>query len=149
MIDKNIIIHEAEEYVYSDMTISETAASLGISKKTLQIHIKRLKKIDENLYKKVEAKKIISQQKGRIKGGQLGKTHSNYTKDEAEKIAKTIISKALSYKDAEQEFGIPKSTIYEIVHSDLVSKETRDKLDILAEANIHDITIEELARRKK
>ena len=60
-----------------------------------------------------------------------------------------MIDKALSYKDAEEKFGIPKSTIYELVHSELVSKELRDKLDILAEANIHDITMEELARRKK
>ena len=64
-------------------------------------------------------------------------------------MANAIITKALSYKDAEEEFKIPKSTIYEVVHSDLVSKELRDKLDILAEANIHDITTEELIRRTK
>lgn len=145
----DIIIYEAKEYVCSDMTVSETANYLGISKRTLQLHMKRLEKIDENLYRMVEEKKAASQQKGRIKGGESGKSHSKYTKDEAEEIAKTMICKALSYKDAEEEFKIPKSTIYEIVHSDLVSKETRDKLDILAEANIHDITMEELVRRKK
>ena len=53
MIDEKIIVHEAEEYVNNNMTIKETADSLGISRKTLQLHFKRLKKIDENLYKRV------------------------------------------------------------------------------------------------
>ena len=149
MIDEKIIVHEAEEYVNNNMTIKETADSLGISRKTLQLHFKRLKKIDENLYKRVEGKKALSQQKGRIKGGQIGKVKSKYTKKEADAIARTIINKSLSYKEAEDELGIPKSTIYEIVHSDLVSKSIRMELDILAEANIHDITTEELRRRKR
>ena len=149
MIDDNIIVKEAEEYVSNNKTVEETAKDLGISKRTLQLHFKRLQKINENLHKKVLEKQETAQQIGRIKGGQVGKSHSHFTKEQAEKIANTIITKALSYKDAEEEFGLPKSTIYEVVHSDLVSRELRDKLDILAEANIHDITVEELAKSKK
>ena len=46
-----------EEYVNNDLSVEETAKVLGIAKRTLQIHLKRLETIDENLYKKVEEKK--------------------------------------------------------------------------------------------
>lgn len=149
MIDENIIIHEAEEYVSNNKTMKETANDLHISKRTLQLHFKRLKDIDEKLYQEVINKQEKNQAEGRVKGGHLGKATSKFTSDDAERMAKIMVDKCLSYKDAEEEFGIPKSTIYEILHSDLVSKRTKDMLDILAEANIHDLTTEELLRRKR
>lgn len=148
-VEDNVIIHEAEEYVSNTKTVEETAADLGISKRTLQLHLKRLEQIDENLYKKVQEKQECAQQAGRVKGGQIGKSHSHYTKAQAEEIARTMIASNLSYNDASARFDIPKSTIYEILHSDLISEDIRKELDILAEANIHDISSEELLRRKR
>ena len=149
MIDNNVIIHEAEEYVNNSLSVEETAKVLGISKRTLQLHLQRIEKIDQNLYKRVQAKQQANQQAGRVKGGQTGKSHSHITKQQAEFIAKEMIKRGLTYRDAEAEFGIPKSTLYEVLHSDLVSKDLKDKLDILAEANIHDITTEELIERDR
>ena len=80
-LDNNVIIHEAEEYVSNTKTVEETAADLGISKRTLQLHLKRLEQIDENLHKKVLEKQERAQKAGRVKGGQIGKSHSSYTKE--------------------------------------------------------------------
>ena len=149
MIDNNIIIKEAETYLGSNGSIESVAKTLGISKRTLQLHIKKLEQIDKNLYNLVMKKKEENQRQGRIKGGEIGKATSKYTKEDAERIAKKMINLSLSYKQAEEYFKIPKSTIYEILHSDLLSQETRDLLDILTEANIHKITAEELVSRNK
>ena len=149
MVSDEVIIYEANEYLKSKKTIEETASDLGITKRTLQLHFKKLKNINEKLYKLVQEKKDANQREGRVKGGQIGKAHSNYTQERVEEIAMAIINQSLSYKEAEDILGIPKSTIYELVHGPLISKEIKDKLDILAEANIHDTTIEELSRRKK
>ena len=108
MIDENIIIHEAEEYVSNNKTMKETADDLHISKRTLQLHFKRLKDIDKKLYQEVMNKQEKNQAEGRVKGGHLGKATSKFTSDDAERM-----------------------------------------LDILAEANIHDLTTEELLRRKR
>ena len=148
MVDNNIIIYEAEEYVNNNLTVSQTAKVLGISKRTLQLHLRRLEQIDNNLYQQVQEKQKLNQQSGRVKGGQTGKSHSHITQEQAEYMASEMIKKNLTYRDAEEEFGIPKSTIYEVLHSDLVNKELRTQLDILAEANNRDMTPEDLLRRK-
>ena len=57
-VDNNVIIHEAEEYINNNLTVKETAAVLGISRRTLQIHFNRLESIDKNLYDKVRAKRL-------------------------------------------------------------------------------------------
>lgn len=149
MVTDEIIIYEANEYLKGNRSIAATATSLGITKKTLQLHFIRLKLISEKLYRLVEEKKESNQIEGRVKGGEIGKSHSKYTKQQAEEIATKMIDQNLTYKEAEELFGIPKSTIYELVHGPLVSKELKDALDVLAEANIHDTTIEELSRRKR
>ena len=41
MIDDNIIVKEAKEYVSNNKTVEETAKDLGISKRTLQLHFKK------------------------------------------------------------------------------------------------------------
>ena len=110
-------------------------------------HIKR-EQIDKNLYDKVRAKQEQNQQAGRIKGGQTGKSHSHITSEQAEYMASEIIKRSITYREAEEEFGIPKSTIYEVLHSDLVNEELKSKLDTLAEANNRDMTTEDLLRRK-
>ena len=47
------IIEEAKLYISNDKTISDTACDLGISKRTLQLHIKKLEAINPELYKLV------------------------------------------------------------------------------------------------
>ena len=47
-VDNNVIIYEAEEYINNNLTVKETAIVLSVSKRTLQLHFKRLKQIDKN-----------------------------------------------------------------------------------------------------
>lgn len=134
-MDNNVIIREAKEYISNDKTLSETAKVLGVSKKTLQLHFKELAVIDSKLSMLVEKKKSKNQVLGRIKGGALGKVTSSYEKEQILVIAKTIIRNELTYEEASLMFDIPKSTIYGLVHSDVVPKDIKDALDVVGYSN--------------
>ena len=138
------IINEAKTYLSNDKTVEETAKDLKISKRTLQLHLGKLKILAPELHKLVLAKKESMQIKGRIKGGQTGKVTPSYTKDEAEYVAKKIIENGYTYQEASKRLGIPKSTIYEMVHSPLVSQDLKDELDVLAIANNKGLTVEDI-----
>ena len=149
MTNEEKIISEANTYLNSNKTMEETAKELGISKRTLQLHLGRLDVIDPELNKLVLAKKESNQKNGRIKGGQIGKVKPSYTKEEAENIANEIIKHGYTYEEASKRLNIPKSTIYEMVHSKLVSKNLRDMLDAVAVANNKGLTVEELVAKNK
>ena len=72
---------------------------------------------------------------GRIIGGMTGKATPSYTKEEANEIANEIIENYYTYEEAASVYGIPKSTIYEMVHSDYVDENTKMQLDLVAEHN--------------
>lgn len=151
-VDNNVIIHEAEEYINNNLTVKETAAVLGVSKRTLQIHFKRLELIDKNLYDKVRTKQEQNQQAGRIKGGQTGKATSSFDPKLPEIIAKHMIKYELTYESASEKFEIPKSTLYEMTHNPkYVNPDLIRRLDLLAIANQHNMTVEsyEEKNRKK
>lgn len=57
-------------------------------------------------------------------------------------IANSIASQHLTYQKAEEIFGIPSSTIYEMVHRDYVSQDTRDQLELIAMENHRNSSIE-------
>lgn len=143
------IIKEANTYLNSNKTIDETAKNLGISKRTLQLHLGKLKIIDPKLNKLVIEKKESNQKQGRIKGGKLGKATPSYTKGEAENVAEKIIKYNYTYEEASKRLNIPKSTIYEMTHSKLVNKELRDMLDAVAIANQKGLTIDELRNKNR
>lgn len=134
-MNDDIIINEAKQYINSDMTVSETAEFLGISKRTLQLHLKKLISIDPNLHELVLNKQKSNVIAGRSKGGSNGKRPPSYTKEEALFLANTIINNQMTYRDAEEKFNIPSSTIYDMTHSDYIDSELRDSLDIVAAAN--------------
>lgn len=144
-------IEEANEYITNNLSMEETAKKLGISLSTLQKHFQKIREIDINLYEQIAEKNRRQIKKGNITGGQIGKATRRYTDEEILVIVQEIIKSELSYEEASEIFGIPKSTIYELTHSDAVSKELKDKLDVVAEANIRKRTvsflIEENTRR--
>ena len=129
------IIQEAQEYISNDLNERETAEKLGISRRTLQIHLKKLGDIDPLLYNLVLMKKKSNIQTGRIKGGKIGKATPTYTSLEANKIANGIIENSYTYEEASKVYGIPKSTIYEMVHSSYISEEVKMQLDLVASSN--------------
>ena len=135
-MDNNKIIEEARTYISNDKTVAETAEELGVSRRTLQIHLKQIGVVDPLLYSLVLKKKESNLKTGRVKGGTIGKiTAPTYTKEEANIVANGIIRESYTYEEAAKVYGIPKSTIYEMVHSDFVSETTKMQLDIVAAHN--------------
>ena len=135
-MNREQIIIEAKEYIGNDLTERETAEKLGISRRTLQLHLSKLGEIDPELHKLVLNKKESNLKAGRIKGGQIGKiTSPTYTKEEANIVANGIIRESYTYEEAAITYGVPKSTIYEMVHSDFVPEETKMQLDLVAAHN--------------
>lgn len=135
-MNKEQIIIEAKEYINNDLTERETAEKLGISRRTLQLHLKQLGVIDPLLHSLVLKKKESNLKTGRIKGGTIGKiTGPTYTKEDANIVANGIIRESYTYEEAAMIYGVPKSTIYEMVHSDFVPEETKMQLDIVAAHN--------------
>ena len=47
-----------------------------------------------------------------------------------------IIKNCATYRQAEEEFQIPRSTIYEIVHSNLLTDDEKKKIDLVSESNV-------------
>ena len=92
---------------------------------------KILDKSDEKVLKKYE-----NEQKGKVKGGQTGVRKSSYTRDEALKIYDYIIKNSATYRQTAEEFQIPRSTIYEIVHSDLLTDDEKKKIELVSESNV-------------
>lgn len=127
---------EAWEYINNDLTERETAEKLGINRRTLQLHLKKLASINQGLHNLVLKKKESNIKTGRIKGGTIGKvTGPTYTREEANIVANGIIRESYTYEEAASVYGVPKSTIYEMVHSDFVSEETKMQLDLVAAHN--------------
>lgn len=126
------IVREAQEYISNDLNEKETAEKLGISRRTLQLHLKKLEDIDSVLYNMVLMKKKSNIIAGRSKGGKLGKVVPTYTCEEANKVADEIIENSYTYMEAAEVFDIPKSTIFEMVHSDFIDENKKMKLDVVA-----------------
>ena len=146
-MDNNVIISEANYYLNHDLTVAQVAIELGISKRSLQLHFKELEKIDLYLYNLVREKQNRNMEKGRILGGMNGKVSPRYSSEDALKIAKTIIKDELTYQDAEDIFGIPKSTIYEMVHSSYIPVEVKAMLEVVALANTKGVLVSDLRRK--
>lgn len=136
------IIAEARAYIDSGQTLADTAKGLGITKRTLQLHLGKLESIDSELHALVLERKASNQNVGRRLGGMTGKREATYTVEEAQMIANSIASQHLTYQKAEEIFGIPSSTIYEMVHRNHVSQDTRDQLELIAMENNRNSSIE-------
>lgn len=134
-MDNQQIIREAVEYINNDLTERETAEKLGISRRTLQLHLNKLVEIDSVLYNLVLKKKQSNVIAGRSKGGKAGKVIPTYTREDANIVANGIIRESYTYEEAASIYGVPKSTIYEMVHSDFVPENTKMQLDLVAAHN--------------
>ena len=138
---EEIIIREADEYIQNDLSILDTAKKLGISRRTLQLHLKALEGIDFRRYQLVLDKKKSNELAGRKMGAAIGKRGPTFTKDEAIFVAKKMVAEQMTYEEASIRFDMPTSTIYEMVHSSYISQELLDMLNIVADANRRGITI--------
>ena len=150
-MDNKVIIEEAKTYLNSDMTVKETANHLGISLRTFQLHLKKLELLDPRLHSLVINKKESNIISGRSKGGLVGHGGkvSNYTSDEIISMAKRIINEQLTYREAEEIFGIPSSTIHDLVHGKEVPLELLQMLDEVAYLNKKSMTLDEYVEVNK
>ena len=139
----------AKAYVENDKTVSETAQDLGISKRTLQIHLEKVQEINPELYRMVLAKRKSQIKQGRIKGGTIGKRTTSHSAEEIKSIAEIMLKEGMTYAEAEERFNIPKSTIYELVHGTKIDSELTAMLDTLAEANQRNMTTAEYIESKR
>ncbi len=141
MIEKEDIRKAASYYINNDVTLEDAALYVGIkSKKTLNNYFARLcgskDEKDRLLYEKIVLKKYENEQKGKSKGGQTGVRKTKYTRDIAVNIYNYITKNNATYRQAAEEFQIPSSTIYEIMHSNLLTDDEKNKIDIVSKSNI-------------
>lgn len=139
------IIGEARYYLNHDMNMIDVAIHFNISIRTLQLHFKKLEKIDKDTYILVREKQKQRQLEGRkiISGGK----ESNYSIEDINRICDVILKKRFTYKEASVYFDIPKSTIFELLQK--VDRERRIKLDLLALENKNMIEIIPEGNRRK
>ncbi len=122
MADSKKILEEANYYLDNDVTMKQAANYFGISKKSFQVHMKKLENLFPDKYKLVQEKKQMNLIAGAKKGGQNGKptpplvhTPKPFTieKEMLMQIANSIIKSDLTLREIENIYDIPKSTIHD------------------------------------
>lgn len=146
MASKEDIIREADYYLNNDVTIDQASKDLGISKRTLQLHLKNLEKIDPDRAKLVKDKKESNIRQGNAKGGSLGKRGPTWTEEEALKLAKDMIEKERTYQEEGRVSGIPKSTLHDMLNRGVTDEYIISLLYALSEANKKRMTLEEYVK---
>lgn len=127
MTKEELIKEQANYYLDNDVTMQQVANHFGFkSKKTIQINMKKLESVDPELFKLVEEKKQGNLVTGMVKGGQNGKPTmineegnaiirkpKSITDQEIKDIAELIIFYKWTLREAEENLGISKSTLYD------------------------------------
>lgn len=143
MASNEDIIKEADYYLNNEVTIEQASKDLGISKRTLQLHLKKLESIAPDKYQLVKDKKENNIRQGNIKGGSLGRRGPTWTKEQAMGLAMDMIEKGRTYGEEGTVAGIPKSTLYDMINKGVTDEYTVSLLYALSEANIRGMTLEE------
>ncbi len=140
-MDKDKILVAASYYLNNDVSLEETANFIGIkSKKTLNKYFVSVLKEstdshERRIYHDILLKKVLNELNGRKKGGNNGTRTSNYNNEDVQKLYNFVIEKGATYRDAAFIFGIPRSTVYEMLHSSYLSKAQQEKIKNLASLN--------------
>ncbi|MBR2828008.1 MAG: sporulation transcriptional regulator SpoIIID [Bacilli bacterium] len=135
------IINEVKFYLNNSYSVKEAAEKIGISHRSFQIHIKKLETIDPFLHQMVLEKQKSNMIAGRRMGGLKSKRCVSYTKDKAIEIAKYMIENHLTYRECEEYFQIPSSTLSDMMHSTYIPEELKEQLDLIAIENKKSSTI--------
>mgnify|MGYP004562265739 CR=1 FL=1 len=146
MASNEDIIKEAEYYLSHDVTNDEASRALGISKRSFQLHMKKLAAIAPDKYKLVQDKKVAISRQGHVKGGSLGKRGSSFAELEIDEIGSYIIENDLTFQKAAEGLGIAKSTLHELVKK-IGDPEKVSLLYALAEAHKRKTTLGEYVEK--
>ena len=141
MASNKEILQEAFYYIENNLTIEEASKNLGISKRTLQLHLKKLESISPLTFALVKDKKLSNERRGRVKGGTLGKRGTTWTEEQALGVAQAMINGGLTYAEAEETLGIPSSTIHEMIHKGVKDPDTISLLYAITEANKRQMSV--------
>ena len=147
MASNEDILKEGFYYLENDVTIEQASVDLGISKRTLQLHLQKLESISPLTFALVKDKKISNERRGKVKGGTLGKRSATWTEEQAIGAAQIMINGGLTYEEASSLLGIPSSTLHEMIHKGVKEPDTTSLLYALAEANRRNMSLEEYQRR--
>lgn len=143
------IIKEAEYYLNNDVTIEQASSNLNISKRTLQLHLKKLEEISPATFRLVQEKKSGNIKEGNIKGGQTGKRKPTWTEEQALQVAMKIINEGMTYKEAEEHFHIPSSTLHDMVTKGVKDFGAATMVYAVAEANRRGMSAEQFVAEHK
>lgn len=146
MANDEQILKEANYYLDNDLTIEQASRDLGISKRTLQLHLKKLESIAPDVFKLVVDKKISNERRGKIKGGTLGKRGPSWTEEDAISIASKMIEKELTYEQAEKEFGIAHTTLHEMMNKGIKDLDTTSLLYALTMAHKKGMSLDDFKK---
>ena len=135
MASNEDIIREAEYYLNNDVTIEQASSDLGVSKRTLQLHLKKLESIAPETFKLVTEKKAANERRGKVLGGTLGKRGPSWTEEQAAAYARMMIEQGLTFQEAEKFTGIPHTTLHEMVTKANLDPKNKSLMYALAEAN--------------
>lgn len=129
MITNEEIIKQADYYLNNEVTMEQAGVHFGVCKKTFQVRMKKLEKIDLDRYKLVQDKKQKNLSFGMIKGGQNGKPsvvntkEHVLTKDEAVSLANHMLENDLSLRNVESTMDISKSTVFDSLSEENLGEE--------------------------
>ena len=132
MANDEQILNEANYYLDNNVNIDQASIALGISRRTFQLHMKKLEEIHPSKAAMVRVKKEGNIKAGNIKGGQTSKRGVSYSSEEASKAAFEMLEHDESYREAAYSLGIPKSTLYEMINSKGLSPDKIESLYVLA-----------------
>lgn len=128
MASNEQIIKEADYYLSNNVNIDQASENLGISRRTFQLHMKKLEEIHPKKAALVKAKKAGNIKRGNILGGQTSKRSVSYMPSDAANAALEMLEHEESYREASESLGVPKSTLYEMINNKGL---TLDKIELL------------------
>lgn len=145
------IIREAIFYLVHNFSLEKAAEELSISKRTLQLHLKKLEVCYENIYRLVKEKKKNNQIAGRASHVSKGGKTSMYDQGMVNNICDKMLQNGYTYQEASEILDIPSSTLFELMKR--VDEKRRTDLEVLATANRKNQSInkylEEHERKRK
>lgn len=143
MANDEQILKEADYYLNNNVTIAQASVDLGVSKRTLQLHLQKLESIDQDKFKLVTDKKKSNERQGKIKGGTIGKRGSTWTDEKAKDAATYLITNDATIIEGAKAFGVPPSTFYEMINNADLDNETASLLYRLSEAHKRGMSIDQ------
>ncbi|GEM_PF-4698445 len=148
MTNNEDIKKEADYYLENDVNITQASKKFGISKRTFQLHMKKLEEIDPLKFILVKEKKQGNIKLGTKKGGTIGHKSLSWSELDISEITSYLIENELTYRQAAEELGIPKSTLYELIKTNKDEKIT-SLLFALSQANKRNIPVSEVLNENK